>query len=436
MASTHSTTGNTTHSIARNEAHGIAADEPAQQAAADYLAQPGPRVTAQALAGAATLKLLGLMGLSGGCAWVLVAGLALIMPPGGFISSAPPTAPVPVETPQRHLAAPAPVYGEMGVLRGTIARLTRELSDRREAYGRELLKLKAEQAVLQRRQLMIESWVRKTLGRSAPAAPDAPVAPGADAGQIQPAASFRTAGTAHSLTAGQLRVMDMLLDHAKNHAAKLRTALSTLEGGKTGPRKHRVKRASNRLVTAPMGGPFVGLRGPWRNAAPFTGMLAEMRAKTSQINKLKQSLIALPVARPTRVRARITSRFGPRRDPLRKRRAFHTGIDLAAPPGTRVNATAKGLIIKAGRMPGYGRMVTVKHKNGLTTRYAHLRRINVAVGDRVEAGDRIGSVGATGRTTGPHLHYETRRHGRPLDPARFMQAGKHVYEIQNRGKGF
>lgn len=123
-------------------------------------------------------------------------------------------------------------------------------------------------------------------------------------------------------------------------------------------------------------------------------------------------LSVLPVA------AKISSRYGYRSDPLHGRRRMHRGIDFAAPRGTPVRAAASGLVVEAHRVRGYGRLVVIDHGDGLETRYAHLRRITVQVGERVGIDTLIGVVGQSGRATGPHLHFEVRRGGRPMNPLR------------------
>ncbi|AFL73587.1 M23 family metallopeptidase [Thiocystis violascens] len=113
---------------------------------------------------------------------------------------------------------------------------------------------------------------------------------------------------------------------------------------------------------------------------------------------------------------RLTSGYGRRRHPVTQDPRFHAGIDLAAPIGTPVRAVADGQVRMAGWAGGYGRLVELEHGQGWTTRYGHLQRALVAPGERVEAGEIIALVGSTGRSTGAHLHFEIRRHGRPVDP--------------------
>ena len=120
------------------------------------------------------------------------------------------------------------------------------------------------------------------------------------------------------------------------------------------------------------------------------------------------------------VHGRLTAGFGQRMDPFSGEGAFHPGIDIADALGTDVVATGDGLVIEAEPDAGYGRSILIDHGDGITTRYAHLSRIFVVVGEQVKQGEIIGAIGMSGRTTGPHLHYEVRIHGTPVNPGRFL----------------
>ncbi len=124
----------------------------------------------------------------------------------------------------------------------------------------------------------------------------------------------------------------------------------------------------------------------------------------------------------------ISSHFGKRKDPYNGRWAMHEGIDLAATAGSRVVATAPGKVVFAGTKSGYGRLVEIDHGFGLRTRYAHLRSIRVETGQRVEHRQTVGTLGSSGRSTGPHVHYEVLVEGEPMDPDDFLEAGKHVFK--------
>lgn len=120
------------------------------------------------------------------------------------------------------------------------------------------------------------------------------------------------------------------------------------------------------------------------------------------------------------VRGRVTAGFGERMDPFSGEPAFHPGIDIADPYGTDVVATGDGLVIEASPDAGYGKSILIDNGDGITTRFAHLSRMFVVVGEQVKRGEIIGAIGMTGRTTGPHLHYEVRIHGIPVNPVRFL----------------
>ena len=123
------------------------------------------------------------------------------------------------------------------------------------------------------------------------------------------------------------------------------------------------------------------------------------------------------------VAGRLESSYGVRSDPFSQEGAYHTGLDITAPIGTRVSVTADGVVMAAGfgaGLAGYGRIVIVDHGNGYQTYYGHLSRVMVMPGQQVRQGDAVGEVGMTGRTTGPHLHYEVRVGAAPVNPYRFL----------------
>lgn len=134
-----------------------------------------------------------------------------------------------------------------------------------------------------------------------------------------------------------------------------------------------------------------------------------------------------PFATPVRASYRFTSGFGMRRDPKTGGRRMHEGIDFAGPVGTPLHATADGVVTFAGWQSGYGRLIKIKHEFGIETRFAHLSKINVNVGQRVSRGDRIGDMGASGRVTGPHLHYEVRVDGQAVNPMIYIKAANDVF---------
>lgn len=121
--------------------------------------------------------------------------------------------------------------------------------------------------------------------------------------------------------------------------------------------------------------------------------------------------IVFPIMAP-----RVSSGYGIRIHPVRKFTRLHRGVDLAAPENSHVRVVAEGRVVFAGDYAGFGKLVTVEHRDGFTSLYGHLAEITVNPGDKIPAGALIGRVGSTGLATGPHLHFEWRRNGVPLDP--------------------
>lgn len=167
-----------------------------------------------------------------------------------------------------------------------------------------------------------------------------------------------------------------------------------------------------------IGGPFVEPE----TANEFEASISELDVALDRLERVKAMARRLPFANPAPNR-QITSLFGNRVDPFFGRLAMHAGIDFRQKTGSKVQATGAGVVIHAGTAGGYGNMVEIDHGNGITTRYGHLSKILVKEGDTVSEGDLIALSGSTGRSTGPHLHYEVRRNDVAIDPMRFLNAG-------------
>lgn len=182
------------------------------------------------------------------------------------------------------------------------------------------------------------------------------------------------------------------------------------------------------------GGPYIDLTGGDGLAGAGTGssfnrQVQRVSQNLDRLAALNFAVSALPLASPLE-NYRITSDFGPRMDPFKRRMAFHSGYDMAAGYNTPVYAPASGVVIYAEHRGPYGRMVEVDHGNGFRTRYAHLNRINVSVGQEVGFQDLIGKVGSSGRSSGPHLHYEVWFDDQVRDPSKFIEAGQYVFTHQ------
>jgi biotin carboxyl carrier protein len=169
-----------------------------------------------------------------------------------------------------------------------------------------------------------------------------------------------------------------------------------------------------------MGGPLVPHHAA--SASRFEDMMIRADRAITQASLTRHVMTRLPLARPLSTEHDITSSFGTRIDPFTRGFAMHSGIDFRAPTGTAVRASAPGKVIEAGPNGGYGRMIEIDHGHGISTRYAHLSSIAVNEGDTIRKGQIIGAVGSTGRSTGPHLHYEIRIDEDASDPMRFLRA--------------
>jgi len=171
-----------------------------------------------------------------------------------------------------------------------------------------------------------------------------------------------------------------------------------------------------------VGGPFVPVK-LGADAGAFERQLYRINITRAQMQRLNQTLALVPYRKPVIGEVEFTSGFGVRTDPFLGRPAMHTGLDFRASTGDPVRATANGKVVSSGWAGGYGRMVEIDHGNGLSTRYGHLSEISIKVGDLIRTGQVIGAVGSTGRSTGSHLHYETRIDGDAVDPQKFLRAG-------------
>jgi murein DD-endopeptidase MepM/ murein hydrolase activator NlpD len=157
------------------------------------------------------------------------------------------------------------------------------------------------------------------------------------------------------------------------------------------------------------GGPFV--------APPKGSRLDE--ETPAKLEELRSLMRSLPLSVPLDY-YQLESRFGPRHDPFNHRLAFHTGIDLSAPYMSQVHATAAGTVTFAGYRSDYGKVVEIDHGNGIATVYGHLHRFIVSVGQRVAEREQIGLLGSSGRSSGPHVHYEVLVNNEPQDPEKFI----------------
>ena len=223
----------------------------------------------------------------------------------------------------------------------------------------------------------------------------------------------------------QDRLIDQAEGYAKSRADRLRLAL----------RLAGMDPASLASAAEGLGGPLIEGKDPKALAAvldvdePFAVRIQHAAQSMSDMRALSDSIDRAPLGTPTQNTTR-SSGFGVRTDPFTGRPAFHSGQDFAGSMMTPIYATAPGVISFTGVRTGYGNTIEIDHGGGFKTRYAHLAGIAVNVGQRVAVGQRIGAMGSTGRSTGPHLHYEVWVDGRPQNPDRFLRAGEYVQQAE------
>jgi murein DD-endopeptidase MepM/ murein hydrolase activator NlpD len=174
------------------------------------------------------------------------------------------------------------------------------------------------------------------------------------------------------------------------------------------------------------GGPFVPVKLASEDQS-FGRALVRVNLMRAKANALGNTLLKVPLRKPVTGEIDETSPFGVRMDPIAHEAAMHTGIDFRGEIGEPIHVTAGGTVTTAGWTGGYGKLVEIDHGNGLATRYGHLSEIDVEVGQTVRAGAVIGKLGSTGRSTGPHLHYETRLNGEAVNPQKFLDAGDRLF---------
>jgi len=244
------------------------------------------------------------------------------------------------------------------------------------------------------------------------------------------------AGTPSRAGGGGLEVVLARLQLALDRVEERQMAsLNALEEGYDS-KARRIRRAladlgldSEKLpakgAPAAIGGPFIPVK--LRNeGAAFERQLFRINFVRGQVDRLTRALATVPVRKPVTGEIDTTSGFGMRVDPFLHVPAMHTGLDFRGDTGEAIRATAAGTVTHTGWSGGYGKMVEIDHGNGLSTRYGHLSEIGVQAGQKIRIGDVIGRLGSTGRSTGPHMHYETRVDGEAVDPERFLRAGQRL----------
>lgn len=222
-----------------------------------------------------------------------------------------------------------------------------------------------------------------------------------------------------SLQAFELDILKKMEDISNKEIEKFKTSISTVNGELKKRGKYYNPLANSKRDSK--GGLFI----PEKLAGPENEELAIQAMNTfsalDTMNYYQEEMNRLPLGKPVWTYW-LSSPFGKRSDPFNTKRAAHKGVDLASNKGNKIKTMAAGKVTKAGTATGYGKVVEIDHGNGFKTKYAHMNTIYVKTGQLVKQGAALGEVGSTGRSTGPHLHYEVLYNGVHLDPMVFIKA--------------
>ncbi|MDO9074827.1 MAG: M23 family metallopeptidase [Rubrivivax sp.] len=244
--------------------------------------------------------------------------------------------------------------------------------------------------------------------------------------QVEAPLDASAAPTPAPFAVEQLGTLSGRLFTLESQAGQLSQRIGLLQGHATRPAAPAAPAASTataRGVRADSGGPMLPPRPEPEGLDALQARLASLELQIERVADAASlqnvSLMRLPT-RPPLDDVGMVSAFGNRDDPFTGRRAFHAGIDFAAPSGTTILAAAGGTVAYAGTKADFGKVVEIDHGNGLSTRYAHASALWVKTGDLVAPGDAIAAVGSTGRSTGAHLHFEVLRQGEAVNPRRYL----------------
>ena len=183
----------------------------------------------------------------------------------------------------------------------------------------------------------------------------------------------------------------------------------------------------NPVIPKGQGGPFIAAKPDGKPASKLKASLSDLERHLQQSEGLQDIMGRLPLAPPL-TSYRVTSPFGKRRDPINKKWSAHYGVDMGSPYKAAVYVAAPGIVTYAGWKGKFGKLIEIDHGSGLKTRFGHLHKILVKKGQKVSFRDKVGLLGSSGRSTGPHLHYEIVFNGRHYNPLKFFKAGRYVFQ--------
>lgn len=262
--------------------------------------------------------------------------------------------------------------------------------------------------------LLRQQATREASAQGAQVPPNSPAAP----------ALMQMRSAAADLYVEQVLLLASLEERSSKQVDELRMVLASTGVGVEN--LIAAPKISNMVLA--QGGPFIDASNLSSTSSSFFRHANRAGLMVDELRDVQDAINSIPLSSPLTVSRKFTSGFGVRRDPINGRAASHHGIDFSAAWAAPVTATASGVVKYAGVRTGFGRVVEIDHGNGFMTRYAHLNRYVVQTGQRVKLHQKVGELGSSGRSTGPHVHYEVLFRGQPRNPQRFIEAGRYVFE--------
>lgn len=215
-------------------------------------------------------------------------------------------------------------------------------------------------------------------------------------------------------------VLDKVSQIAEKEMSKIKSAISSINV----PLKKRglyFNALANNKKQRGSGGPYIPAENKFLQEKKISDKVSRLYQTVDDVAYYREVMEYVPLGKPV-WSLWVSSSYGTRSDPFKKTKAYHKGVDFAGRTGNKIRVMAKGKVTKAEYSPSYGNLVVVDHGNGFVTKYAHLHKTYVQNGQYLESGDTVGEVGSTGRSTGPHLHYEILYQGKDVDPMPFVKA--------------
>ena len=215
-------------------------------------------------------------------------------------------------------------------------------------------------------------------------------------------------------------LLDRVGEVAEKEISKIKSSISTVNA--TLKKKGQYFNALSNKKKSGRGGPYIPDKGVLSEDKNLAKQVSDVYENYDDLEYYRSLIKTIPVGKPI-WNYHVSSPFGHRSDPMNKNSAIHKGIDLASRKGNKISVMADGKVVRSEYMRGYGNMIEIDHGNGFTTRYAHLNKSYIKKGEKVNKNQTIGEVGSTGRSTGPHLHYEVLYRNNNVDPMGFIKAG-------------